>query len=109
MEKMTTKRKLKNFWERNKGKIVAAGAITTGVLATVIMSALNDKTEGSEENNTKLLEENNTNTFDTGRDCLMTFTVEETGEVLGTIPVAESFVEDWKDLIPEINEHDYNK
>ena len=108
MENKTTKRKLKNFWERNKGKIVAAGAIATGVAATVIMSALNNETNGSEENDVKLLEDNN-KTFDAGRDCLMTFTVEETGEVLGTIPVAESFVEDWKDLIPEINEHDYNK
>lgn len=106
--KTTTKRKLKNFWERNKGKIVAAGAIATGVAATVIMSALNNKTNGSEENDVKLLEDNS-KTFDAGRDCLMTFTVEETGEVLGTIPVAESFVEDWKDLIPEINEHDYNE
>lgn len=108
MDNKTTKRKLKNFWERNKGKIVTAGAIATGVAATVIMSALNNKTNGSEENDVKLLEDNN-KTFDAGRDCLMTFTVEETGEVLGTIPVAESFVEDWKDLIPEINEHDYDK
>ena len=106
--KTTTKRKLKNFWERNKGRIVAAGAITTGVVATMIISALNNKADGSEENNVKLLEDNS-KSFDTGRDCLMTFTVEETGEVLGTIPVAESFVDDWKDLIPEINEHDYNK
>lgn len=100
MENKTTKRKLKNFWERNKGKIVAAGAIATGVAATVIMSALNNNTNESEENDVKLLEENN-KTFDTGRDCLMTFTVEETGEVLGSVPVAESYVEDWRDYMKE--------
>ena len=101
MENKTTKRKLKNFWERNKGKIVAAGAIATGVAATVIMSALNNNTNESEENDVKLLEDNNSKTFDTGRDCLMTFTVEETGEILGSVPVAESYVEDWRDYMKE--------
>lgn len=108
MEKEKTTNKLKNFWEKNKGKIITVGAIAAGVATTAIISALNSETEVTEKNEMNLLEDKK-ETFDTGRNCLMTFTVEETGEVLGTIPVAESFVEDWKDLIPEINEHDYNK
>lgn len=101
---MEKENKLKKVWNKHKGEIITAGTIVTGFAVAMILSGLNNKSNKLETNN-KLIEE----PLDFGRDCLMTFTVEETGEVLGVIPVAESFVNDWKDLIPEINEADYTK
>lgn len=99
--------RLKKFWDRNKGKIITAGVIAAGVAATAatVINAANNKSRNSTTDGDLI--DKIEKPLDFGRDCLMTFTVEQTGEVLETIPVKESYVNDWKDLIRHINEVDY--
>lgn len=109
MENNNERKGLKGFWDRNKRKIVGVG-VATGAVAITLLAVVTKNSESKsqiEEPKEDSYDENDK--FDTGRDCLMTFTVEETGEELGKVRCCESFVEDWKSmgLLDTIMEDDY--
>lgn len=83
--------KIKKFWREHSKAICCVGAVIAGsALVVASMTKANDDMNESEEDN--LIENKN---YD-GRDCLMTFTVEDTGEVLWKERCTESYVEDTK-------------
>lgn len=111
MKKIFSKENVKKFWKENKEFVICVGVAIGGVAATMVyISNANKKLEadGQEIINgfkkaKEIFEE-----FDCGRNCLMTFTDEETGKKLGTVRCTESYVQDWIDsgLLAEIIEHD---
>lgn len=111
MKKIFSKENVKKFWKENKEFVICVGVAIGGVAATMVyISNANKKLEadGQEIINgfkkaKEIFEE-----FDCGRNCLMTFTDEKTGEKLGTVRCTESYVRDWVDsgLLAEIIEHD---
>ena len=107
MKKVFSKEKVKKFWKENKEFVIGVGVAIGGVAATMLYINNANKGRGDNifENTEETFEE-----FDYGRDCLMTFTVEETGEKLGTVRCTESYVHDWVDsgLLAEVIEHDYD-
>lgn len=95
-EKKTFKESMKELWDNHKGKIIIGGTIL-GAVAAVI--AVTRKDEPEEEEEVKQIEEpKEDKTLEYGRDCLMTFSVEDTGEVLWKERCTESYVEDVKEM-----------
>nr|DAT35244.1 MAG TPA: Protein of unknown function (DUF2659) [Caudoviricetes sp.] len=113
MKKVFSKEKVKKFWKENKEIVIGAGVAIGGVAAamTYIIHE-NKKIEavGQEIINGFKKAKETFDEYECGRDCLMTFTDEETGEKLGSVRCTESYVHDWVNsgLLAEIIEHDYN-
>lgn len=104
MEKKEQNQKgLKKFWNRYGSLVKVVAPIAVGIGVAAICNAMSNKDQTEQNNQLDLLEDGE-NSFDHGRDCVMIFAVEETGEVLGRVPVTESYVEDWKELRPELFE-----
>lgn len=113
MKKIFSKENVKKFWKENKEFVIGVGVAIGGVAATMVyISNANKKLEadGQEIINGFKKAKETFEEFDCGRNCLMTFTDEETGEKLGTVRCTESYVQDWVDsgLLAEIIEHDYD-
>ena len=98
MKKEDLKNKVKGFWDNNKGKVIAVGALAGTVIGTAIAIKQSKETEALLEQVTDT-EENNE--IDLGRDCLITYSVEETGEVLWKSLCTESYVNDVKEIDSE--------
>ena len=95
MKKEDLKTKVKGFWDNNKGKIITVGALAGTVIGTAIVIKQSKETEALLEQVTDTEESNE---IDLGRDCLITYSVEETGEVLWKGLCTESYVKDVKDI-----------
>lgn len=80
--------KIKKFIKEHSGVICRVGAIAGGAIALSAVIADVKKQEDEPEKD-KI-------SYDYGRDCLITFTVEGTGEVLWKEMCTESYVEDTK-------------
>ena len=113
MKKVFSKEKVKKFWKENKEIVIGVGVAIGGIAAT--MAYINNANKKLEADGQEIINgfkkaEETFEEFDYGRDCLMTFTVEETGEKLGTVRCTESYVHDWVDsgLLAEVIEHDYD-
>lgn len=107
MKKVFSKENVKKFWKENKEFVIGVGVAIGGIAATMVY--ISNANKGDKNNNFEHAEET-FEEFDYGRNCLMTFTVEETGEKLGTVRCTETYVQDWVDsgLLADIMEHDYN-
>lgn len=94
MKNKTIKSKLNNFLQKNGDKVMI-GIGVLGVLATGVYILAENKRIDSME----FLEdsESSDDSIDQGRDCLITFTVEETGEVLWRDMCTEGYIEDIKE------------
>ena len=100
MKKIELKKKIKKVWDNNKGVIITVGSLAGVALATAV--AMNK----SKDTN-KLLEEASNienNEIDLGRDCIITYSVEDTGEVLWKGMCYESYVNDVKEMDMEYEE-----
>lgn len=93
MNKENLKTKVKGFWDNNKGKIITVGALAGTVVGTVIAIKQNKETKELIEQVTEIEETK----FDLGRDCIITYSVEDTGEVLWEGLCTERYVEDVKE------------
>ncbi|MPM88789.1 hypothetical protein SDC9_135893 [bioreactor metagenome] len=105
MKKIFNKENIKKTWEENKKFFIATGVVVGGVITAAAIQVINkDNKEEIQDNDTV-----KDNEFDYGRDCIMTFTVEETGETLGMVKCTESYVKDWVDsgLLETVIENDY--
>lgn len=97
------KRKVTKFWRDNKGYILTGGAVI-GAVASAIIVAKSDKDKPkkpySELGESTVIAFEGDYGYKTepeyGRDCLMTFSVEDTGEVLWKERCTESYVNDSK-------------
>lgn len=98
MKKEDLKTKVKGFWDNNKGKIITVGALAGTVIGTAIAIKQSKEAEALLEQVTDAEESNE---IDLGRDCLITYSVEETGEVLWRSLCAESYVNTVKEIDSE--------
>ena len=98
MKKEDLKNKVKGFWDNNKGKIIAVGAVTGTVIGAVIA---NKQRKEIHELVEQVPDTDENNEIDYGRDCIITYSVEETGEVLWRSLCTESYVEDVKEIDSE--------
>ena len=111
MKKIFSKENVKKFWKENKEFVIGVGVAIVGVAATMAyISNANKKLEadGQEIINGFKKAKETFEKFDCGRNCLITFTDEETGEKLGTVCCTESYVRDWVNsgLLPGIIDND---
>ena len=99
-ENKTLKGKVKKFWTEKRELIILGGAVVGTVIGSAIaINKINGSIEKQEDYEGATLDSvENVEPIDYGRDCIMTFTVEETGEVLGKVGCTESFVNDMSDL-----------
>lgn len=85
------KNKIKKFWSENKFTIGLVAVV--GITTAIVFKSMENKTNYEETEEDVLLHKlEDAFNIEPGRDCLMTFTVEETGEELGVVPVDEAFV-----------------
>ena len=108
------KERVKKIWREHKTEIIIGGVTIVGAaIGTGIIVSKYKKSKSVNCANTldEILEVTaiEKEPLDVGRDCLMTFTVEETGEVLGSVKCCESYVKDWVDdgTLAEIITEDY--
>lgn len=95
MDIKSMKYKAKTFWDENKHLILIGGTILGTIVGSGVL--LKKGLEGYEfpENDSKETIEGITE-YDYGRDCLITYSVEDTGEVLWKDRCTESYVNDNK-------------
>lgn len=93
MVKLFNKKNIKKTYNENKEffntVFIIAVAATGMVIGHKIDSSLNKRVISSEKGINKIPYNE---ILDLGRDCIATFTVEETGEVLGKVPITENAV-----------------
>lgn len=93
MVKLFNKKNIKKTYNENKEffntVFIIAVAVTGMVIGHKIDSSLNKKLISKSKEIDKVPYDE---VLDFGRDCIATFAVEETGEVLGRVPITESAV-----------------
>lgn len=93
MVKILNKENIKKTYNENRKlfnvMFIAAMSITGVVIGHKIDSSLNKNLISKSKEIDKIPCDE---LLDFGRDCIATFTVEETGEVLGRVPITESAV-----------------
>ena len=99
MERKNLKETMKNYWDNNKDVIIAVsagiGTVAGALLAAKAISNVSFEESPVKKDLDELLEE--IETRDNGRDCLITYSVQDTGEVLWKGLCTESYVEDVKE------------
>lgn len=87
---------IRGFWQRHKGVICTVGAVVGGVIAIGAAISAQNNTEASGLDTDGDDTEPGVKT-DFGRDCLIVYSVEDTGEVLWKDRCYEAYVEDQKE------------
>ena len=96
------KSKVGKFWRDNKGMIIVAGTVVSGVvIAAASMSKnkseSNELSEGASIVEIERVQPGDDKDYNQGRSLLMTFSVEDTNEVLWKERCTENYMQDYKE------------
>lgn len=91
MKRKFNKENIMKTWEENKKLIITTGVIVGGVISTAAILIINKNNKGStqdiKDNILELMEDH-----DYGRECIITYSVKDTGEILWKGLCTESYV-----------------
>ena len=105
MRKLFSNENIKKTWEESKKFFIATGVVVGGVITAAAIQVFNkDNKEETQDNKEDIFERVGDDKHDYGRDCIMTYSVQETGEVLWKGLCTESYVNDVKEIDMEYEE-----
>lgn len=100
MNKKNLKKRINEYWENNKGVVISAGMTIGAIIGAVVVVNKQLEKASSEDSNIKVIYDQPSpygEPVDNGRDCIITYSVEDTGEVLWKGLCTESYVNDVKE------------